>query len=177
MLKPIEHLCWADRFGIIAGMEVTPSDGDICRVFGVGQDDLANARQLYDQGIIRTNPRINVAFYARFFSGEKPEFPKGEKRVRVLPHPADNEERRLFASQNKTVRPRGRKSNNIDLAFKAIPASPVDVEKFAEKHRVSVAVLRQHKRFDKYDGTVFVRKNKETGITEVWREAATSATE
>lgn len=172
MLKPINQLCWADRFGILAGMESKPSDDDICRVFGVAADDLKMARDMLDQGVLRTNPRINTAFYSLFFSGDKqPEFPKAEKRVRVLPMPADNEERRLFASQNKTVRPRGRKSNNIDLAFKAIPANPVDVEKFAEKHRCSVAVLRQHKRFDKYPGTVFVRKNKDTGITEVWREA------
>ena len=99
------------------------------------------------------------------------------QRVRSLPLPPDNEERRLFASQNKVVRPRGRKSNNIDLAFKAIPTSPVDVEKFAEKNRVSVAVLRQHKRFDNYKdkGLVYVRKNKETGVTEVWRDPSTPA--
>lgn len=172
MLKQIHQLSWADRFGIVDSMEERPSDADICRVFKVTEIDLTTARELLNRGVLRTNPRINTEFYSLFFKGETPEFPKTTQRVRVLPLPPDNEERRLFASQNKTVRPRGRKSNNIDLAFKAIPTTPCDVEKFAEKHRVSVAVLRQHKRFDKCDGTVFVRKNKETGITEVWRETA-----
>lgn len=170
MLKPIVQLSWADRFGIIREMEEKPSDADICRVFKVTNEELTTARQLLDDGVLRTNPRINAAFYSLFFKGETPEFPKAVQRVRVLPVPPDNEERRLFASQNKVVRPRGRKSNNINIAFKAIPTTPTDVDKFAEKNRVSVAVLRQHKRFDKYPGTVFVRKNKETGVTEVWRD-------
>lgn len=171
MLKPINQLSWADRFGIVKSMDESPTDADICRVFKVTETELVTARELLDKGILRTNPRVNTEFYSLFFKGQTPEFPKTVQRVRVLPLPPDNEERRLFASQNKTVRPRGRKSNNIDLAFKAIPTEACDVEKFADKHRVSVAVLRQHKRFDKYPGTVFVRKNKETGITEVWREA------
>lgn len=175
MLKPVGQLSWADRFGIVVAMEAQPTDDDICRVFKVSHDELVTARQLFDDGIIKVNPRINHEFYTLFFKGETPEFPKAIQRTRTLPLPPDNEERRLFASQNKVVRPRGRKSNNIDLAFKAIPTTPIDVDKFAEKNHVSVAVLRQHKRFDKYDGTVFVRKNKDTGITEVWREPASKA--
>lgn len=175
MLKPINQLSWADRFGIVNNMDEAPSDTDICRVFKVSEDELVQARSLLDRGVLRTNPRVNHEFYSLFFKGQTPEFPKVTARTRVLPLPPDNEERRLFASQNKTVRPRGRKSNNIDLAFKAIPTTACDVEKFAEKHRVSVAVLRQHKRFDKYPGTVFVRKNKDTGITEVWREAESAS--
>lgn len=171
MLKPINQLSWADRFGIMAKMETKPSDEDICRVFKVSPDELSSARQCLSEGVFRVNAHVNHEFYELFFKGQTPEFPKAVQRTRVLPLPPDNEERRLFASQNKTVRPRGRKSNNIDLAFKAIPSTPTDVEKFAEKNRVSVAVLRQHKRFDKYPGTVYVRKNKDTGVTEVWREA------
>lgn len=174
MLKQITLLSWADRFGIVQQLEQTPTDDDICRVFKVTPDELTTARELFNKGLIRPNPRINHEFYGLYFKGETPEFPKTVQRVRTLPVPMDTEERRqLFASQNKpAARPRGRRSNNVDLAFKAIPTAPVDVEKFAAKHHVSVVVLRQHKRFDKYPGTVFVRKNKETGITEVWREPA-----
>lgn len=177
MLKHIVQLSWADRFGIVNAMESKPSDEDICRVFKVTPEELTTARELFSKGIIKINPRINHEFYELYFKGETPEFPKAVQRVRSLPLPPDNEERRLFASQNKVVRPRGRKSNNIDLAFKAIPTSPVDVEKFAEKNRVSVAVLRQHKRLDNYKdkGLVYVRKNKETGVTEVWRDLSTPA--
>lgn len=174
MLKPITQLSWADRFGIIAKMEEQPTDADVCRVFKVSQDELDTARQCLNEGIFRINTNVNHQFYELFFKGETPEFPKTVQRVRVLPLPVDNEERRLFASQNKVVRPRGRKSNNIDLAFKSIPTAPMDVNTFIEKYRISLAVLRQHKRFDKYPGTVFVRKNKETGVTEVWRETATA---
>lgn len=170
MLKPIAHLSWADRFGILENLTIPVTDEDICRVFQVNTQELTVARELRSDGVLRTNPRINHAFYELFFKGETPEFPAATQRVRVLPTPPDMEERRLYASQNKVERPKGRKSNNIDMAFRAIPTVATDVEAFANKNRVSIAVLRQHKRFDKYPGTVFVRKNKQTGVTEIWRE-------
>lgn len=173
MLKPIVQLSWSDRFSILNQMTIDVTPEDICRVFQVTPEDYAVATELLDSGLIRPNPRINHEFYELFFKGETPEFPPAPTRVRVLPAPPDAELIRAQAGNPPRVPgPRGRKSNNIGMAFKAIPPDPVNVEEFAKKHRVSIAVLRQHKRFDKYPGTVFVRTNKEKGYVEIWRVPA-----
>jgi len=79
----------------------------------------------------------------------------------------------------KTIRPhkkRGRKGNKIDTAFKKIPKRPIEFSKYAEKHGITTNVLRQVKRHDKYKdkGKVFIRKNKKTQKTMIWREAPTN---
>ena len=67
---------------------------------------------------------------------------------------------------------RGRKGNNITNAFAAIPSSPVSAETFATQHNVSIAVLRQSKRFDTTGlGPVNVRKDKSAGTLMIWRES------
>lgn len=67
---------------------------------------------------------------------------------------------------------RGRKGNNIAVAFEHIPYDPVLVTEFSSQYNVSLAVLRQSRRFDPKPslGTVCVRTNKETGLLMVWRE-------
>jgi hypothetical protein len=71
---------------------------------------------------------------------------------------------------------RGRKGDKIAKAFLEVPATPVDFEQYAENHGVSVNVLRQIKRHDRYSetGKVFVRKNKATKRMEIWREPTKS---
>ena len=43
---------------------------------------------------------------------------------------------------------RGRKGSKIATAFRDVPLVPVFAETFAARHRVSISVLRQAKRFD-----------------------------
>ena len=59
---------------------------------------------------------------------------------------------------------RGRKGDQVVKAFAAIPATPVDVNKFAADQGVSLHVLRQSKRFDPNPslGKVRVAKDKAT---------------
>lgn len=72
---------------------------------------------------------------------------------------------------------RGRKGNKLALAFKEIPAEPVDFNKYAKAHDVSTKSLRQIKRHDPYKetGKVFVNKdtNKDSetfGTMRIWRD-------
>lgn len=60
---------------------------------------------------------------------------------------------------HKQQKRRGRKGSKIENAFKAIPVEPIPAEQFASEHNVSLAVLRQSKRFDTVsEGTVHIRK-------------------
>lgn len=174
--KPITQLSWSDRFSIIAVATQQMPEIDnsiICKVFGVDDEELAIASECFADGIFKPNPNIDAEFYLPFFKGETPEFPDTPSRVRTLPEVVskaiDPAERQLFA--NKPKQRTGRKGSNISRAFSAIPTEPVPAEEFAAKHRVSMAVLRQYKRFDKAGrGQVNVRKDKATGVIMIWRE-------
>lgn len=176
--KPITQLSWSDRFGILAfATQQLPalSENDICNVFCVEADELAIARECLNDGVFRTNDHIDAAFYLPYFLGQEPVFPDVAPRQRTLPELAskaiDPAERMLFASQPK--KRSGRRGNNIQRAFSAIPTEPTPAEAFAAKHHVSMAVLRQYKRFDKENtGQVNVRKDKDSGVIMIWREAA-----
>lgn len=173
IIKPIAHLSWADRFGILHKMSFVPKDDDICRIFRVDANELHLARICLRDHVFRVNTRIHGEFYERLFKGEEVEFPPFRNtRERTYPEFSE-EDRVLFASRREEQKSKQkvRRSNNIDIAFKNIPTEPTPVEPFAEKYRVSIAVLRQHKRFDKVQtGPVYVRKNKDTGVIEIWRD-------
>lgn len=171
--KPITQLSWSDRFTIIeaAKAEIPEiTEEDILKVFAVDKDDYDMASECLSDGVFKVNNRIDANFYIPYFRGEVPEYPDAEPRSRTLPVPEefDPEKRQQFASKNK--KPAGRRGNNISRAFAAIPSTPVPVEEFAKKHQVSLAVLRQYKRFDKEGkGQVNVRKDKELGVVMIWR--------
>ena len=63
------------------------------------------------------------------------------------------------------------KPSKIITAFRNVPEHPVEAEPFAETHGISVAVLRQIKRFDKtgLPGKVKVRKD-HRGVLMIWRD-------
>lgn len=65
-----------------------------------------------------------------------------------------------------------RSAGNIVMAFKDIPLTPVDFISFAKKYDVSPKVLIQIKRHDSHKdlGKVFIRKNKESHLMEIWRD-------
>ncbi len=73
---------------------------------------------------------------------------------------------------------RGRKGENISIAFKDIPGEPVDFLKFSKKHKISHKVLIQIKRHDPFKdtGKVFIRKVKESGKMMIWRDANQEST-
>lgn len=175
--KPITQLSWSDRFSIIAAAKVELpeiTEEDILKVFCVDKDEYTMANECLADGTFKPNERIDAAFYIPYFRGEQPIFPEADPRIRTLPESVSKattpEERLQFAS--KPQKKSGRSGNNIQRAFNAIPTEAVPVEEFAAKHRVSLAVLRQYKRFDKTGrGQVNVRKNKETGVIMIWRSA------
>lgn len=66
----------------------------------------------------------------------------------------------------------GRPGSKITQAYAAIPYDPTPLESFAEQHDVSIAVLRQHSRFDPFGdkGKVRTGKDLKTGVLMIWRQ-------
>lgn len=69
-----------------------------------------------------------------------------------------------------TVKRRGRKTNKIQQAFANISTTPVPVVEYAHKYAVSVAVMRQGRRFNQGEGVIRVRKDKITKELMIWRD-------
>lgn len=87
-VKPIAHLSWADRFGILHKMPQLPTDDEICRVFRVDYNELHLARICLRDRVFRVNTLINSELYERLFNGERssslPSPLNARERIRIL---------------------------------------------------------------------------------------------
>jgi len=155
-------LTWNDRFALIDKFE--PTDNTILLIFGVTTNELSVARNLRNVGIMIPAKYIDYESYASAFSSNE----KQEQTIMV--EQAVNTDQPETAT--KKVLKRGRKGNNIVTAFANVPPTPTNAEKFAEEYKVSMAVLRQSKRFDTagLSGAIRVKKDKESGKLMIWRE-------
>lgn len=156
-------LGWSDRFALID--KYTPSDDQICTAFGVNSDELATARELRTAGTFSAVSTIDVDAFANIFGGTGVTTHTKPTTKSVSPTTA--------TKRVKTPKKRGRQGTKIVEAFTAVPASPTSVEAFATDHNVSIAVLRQSRRFDKtgITGNIKVKKDKESGTLMIWRDA------
>lgn len=157
------NLSWPDRFALIE--HYAPSSDDvICSSFNVSADELASARQLKTAGTLVASSSFDAARYGNPFDAS------ATATVHARPESA--------TKRTKVPQKRGRKGNKIATALLAIPTTPVDVETFQKSHSVSLAVLRQSKRFlaklpaDEAAkiGKINVRKDKTTKALMIWRE-------
>lgn len=153
-------LGWGDRFALIDHYK--PTDETIMEVFGIDANELETAREFRKAGTFTVNKNLDVKPYAEAFANPTSS---------VTSHkPARSATK---AAVTKAVTKRGKRGNKIQTAFAAITAKAVPAETFAKKHGVSLAVLRQAKRFDKTGGgVVHVKKDKNNGKLMIWREIA-----
>lgn len=165
-----KSLSWNDRLALINYYK--PTDEQACNAFEVSKDELNTARQLASAGTFNPSKSdIDVGAYTNLFTSspnvvsvKRPtdDQPTATKITREKPETAS----RVAREPKK----RGRKTDKIAKAFLAIPENAVPLETFAKSHNVSVAVLRQSKRFDTVGvGTVFIRKDKESKQLKIWR--------
>lgn len=162
---------WTNRFALIDHYK--PTDEQACSAFGVSKDELNTARDMRSKGKFQDNPSIDVNAYASLFSG-KQETGSSEKKSTSSTHtkPKTTEKPETATRAVKEPKKRGRKGDKISKAFQSIPSAPTPVEEFAQQHNVSIAVLRQSRRFDStgLPGAVKVKKDKETKQLMIWRE-------
>jgi len=155
-------LTWNDRFALID--EFKPTDNNIVVLFGITTNELSAARNMRQVGILLPTKYLDYESYASAFSSNETQ----EKKI-MTTQAAENAQPQ---TATKKVLKRGRKGNNIVTAFASVPHAPVNAEAFATKYKVSMAVLRQSKRFDKagLPGAIKVKKDKTTGTLMIWRE-------
>lgn len=177
------HLSWADRFSLIDHYQ--PSDTAICSAFNLTDDELATARQLRSAGTFTASKNLDCASYAGIFtdtptvsagpSQTKHAVPtnKGGSTTHAVTAKPESATKRVKVPQK-----RGRKGDKITVALLAAPTAPMPVDAFIKQHGVSLAVLRQAKRFiEKMDvdtqakvGKVVVKQDKTTKQLMIWKE-------
>lgn len=175
-------MSWNDRFALLDHYK--PTDDQACGAFGVTQDELKTAREMRSAGAFTATPDIDVKSYSNLFSAAAPASADSTPSTKSTRRstststvkPSTKGKPQTATKKTKEPKKRGRKGDNIAKAFEAIPADPTPVDTFANDHGVSVAVLRQSKRFDKSPelGSVRVKKDKESKTLMIWREAPSS---
>lgn len=164
-------LSWSDRLALIKAYN--PSDATICRALSITPDELSTARDMEANGHFVATKDLDVSAYSDLFQDESISVPNTSiggatsiSRPTSVQPPATAT--KVIAAPKK----RGRKGDNILKAFTAIPTTPTGAIPFAADHSVSLAVLRQAKRFDRTvgAGTVRVKKDKTTKELMIWRE-------
>ena len=169
-------LSWNDRLTLLSHYK--PTDADAIRAFGVSQSELDVARTQLKAGVFSLSPDLDVDSYGHLFATTPTidsDTVTSTKSITRRTGSTSTTKGTAPETATKTVREakkRGRKGDKILKAFSSIPASPVAAEEFAKSHGVSIAVLRQSKRFDttKSVGTVRVKKDKGTKTLMIWRE-------
>lgn len=173
------NFSWGDRFAVID--HFTPTDPQICKTFTVTQGELDTARQLRTAGTFVPTTGMNMTKYANMFptcaaTKSTPTATVPPSKLVATAH-AKPESATKKSKIEKVPQKRGRKGNKIVDALLAIPTKPVLVTAFMQQHGVSLAVLRQSKRFiSKLDvttatkiGSVNVKQDKATKSLMIWR--------
>lgn len=181
-------LSWGDRFALID--HYAPPDATITQAFNVTLDELATARHLREQGTFMASKNIDVEKYSGMFpatpsASAEPVAPvaatnmsgkKGTATVHARIPATDTDRPETAAKRIKSPQKRGRKGDKIAVALRAVPTTPIPIDAFVQQHGVSIAVLRQSKRFlatvdDAASlGEIKVRKDKNTKALMIWRE-------
>lgn len=179
------HLSWADRFALVDHYQ--PSDTAICETFNLTKDELATARQLRSAGTFTASKTLDVASYKGIFAPSadvnpttgvpaKDSIKKPSQSQGATTH-AKPESATKRAKAVKVPQKRGRKGDKITNALLSAPTVPTPVEGFMKQYGVSLAVLRQAKRFiEKMDaetqakvGQVVVKQDKATKQLMIWK--------
>ena len=155
-----KNLSWNQRWAIVD--HYGPTDAQICTAFNVTQGELTSARQLRDAGQFIPDTSVDVDKYAHLFSDADGATSTVSPSKKTSTTTTTTKTDKPLTATKKVKEPgkRGRKGNKIKTAFSAIPSKAVPAEEFAAQHNVSIAVLRQSKRFDNQPetGVVHVKK-------------------
>jgi hypothetical protein len=163
----LTNLSWADKFSLID--EFKPSSDTICKTFRISVDELQTAQNLRSSGKF-VNPKQSTAVvkYGNIFN----TVDNDNLSIHELPQTATKR------TIHTTPRKRGRKGTKIISALRLVPETPVLVDDFSKQHDISVAVLRQAKRFisalpveeSSEFGSIIVKQDKQTKQLMIWKE-------
>jgi hypothetical protein len=169
---------WNDRLTLIDHYK--PTDEQACTVFGVQQAELDVARNHLKTGVFSLSQNLDVDSYDNLFASASggtdsvtSTITKAPTRTKptVTTVTTTKSAPETATAKVREKAKRGRKGDKIISAFASIPTTPTPAEDFAKQYGVSIAVLRQSKRFDKTEGTVKVKKDKASKTLMIWRES------
>ena len=163
-------LSWSDRFALID--EYSPTDETACKTFKVSLDELKTAKNLRQSGTFQQNPKFNPSKYGNVFTNIDAN---EESNISIHEYPQTATKRTVVKMPPQK---RGRKGDKILTALKAVPNSPMLAETLSTEHNISLAVLRQAKRFTtnldestlSAIGRICVKQDKQTKQLMIWRE-------
>lgn len=164
---------WNDRLTLINHYK--PTDEQACSVFGITQPELEIARNQLKSGVFTLSKTLDVASYGSLFASSEADVStvtstKAPQRTKSTVT-ATKAAPESATAKVREPKKRGRKGDKITQAFSSIPTSPTNADEFAKAHGVSIAVLRQSKRFDSVGGgNVKVKKDKTSKALMIWRE-------
>lgn len=167
-----KSLTWNERLALLDHFQ--PTDEVACSALGISQNDLNAARQMRKIGDLVPSTNIDYSSYSSLFTATGTATATTKPTKETLVKVENSQPPQSATKKVKEPQKRGRKGDKISAAFAAIPAEPTNATTFAESHAVSIAVLRQSKRFDKFPelGNVKVAKDRESGDLMIWREAS-----
>jgi len=167
------NLGWSERLALMAHFGL--NDKAAATTFNVSADEVATARELQQAGTIKVADDIDFAQYEGEL-GVKKTTKKSKAAASTTTSKPSTDTPVTATKPQKEPKKRGRKGDKIKNAFASIPSTPTSAEEFIAEHGISMNVLRQSKRFDTSgtEGTVHVRKDKDTKVLMVWREVSSA---
>jgi hypothetical protein len=146
---------WDRRLAVLRALKDKVPVEVFVKACGTSVEELDTATDLEVHGTIVMATGIDYSEYEALLGINKPA--STTETVTAVEKPV------TATKPEKVAKKRGRKGDKIKNAFAAIPSTPVDAEEFIAAHGISMAVMRQSKRFDNsgIEGAVHVRKNKE----------------
>ncbi|TFG98286.1 hypothetical protein E4H12_06480 [Candidatus Thorarchaeota archaeon] len=188
-------MSWNDRFALIDHYK--PTDAAIRVAFNVDQNELETARGLRSAGTFTANPQFDCSKHNTVFAvgatsdgdgvaktTSKSTSPRSDKDTVVTGSKVGSAtvhtKPESATKKAKVPQKRGRKGDKIHRALQAVTTTPIAVDSFIKQYGVSLAVLRQSKRFlEKMDaaaakkiGKINVRQDKASKQLMIWREDA-----
>lgn len=169
-------ISWAERLALIEHFK--PTIQESCALFAVTPDEITTAQEMAAKGTFAVSKNVDFAKYASYFKTT----PAVTGAV-VVPSQTTHSEPAAFAKPETATKrvavpkKRGRKGDKIQNALLAVPTTPVDINTFMQQQGVSLAVLRQAKRFAAVHGeqfvqqvgTINVRQDKATKKLMIWK--------
>lgn len=168
---------WSERFALIEHFR--PTDPQICSAFGLSLDELNTARSLLGAGSLFVSKKLKLDTYPNIFTEEAIASPTiSVARTTVGPGATKHQMPETAGRRHREPQKRGRKGSKISNALMAVPMERMPVDDFIRQHDVSLAVLRQSRRFIETlpddvrnsFGTVHVRQDKTSKTLMIWRE-------
>jgi hypothetical protein len=186
-MKPISDLTKAEKVAIVSDYDLsnTQTMEHVCNVLEVQQDELEAAVGLTADGTFAPAELDTTPYQSLFDS----TLLTAASAATAVAEPAQtggigNPTTSKPATATKAKKPHkrpGRQGVKIVQAFGKVPEgveNAISADDFAKTNNVSIAVLRQAKRFDPTfltAGKVHVKQNKETRQLQIWREVLDSA--